>query len=93
MIIAVDYDGTLVTRGVPNRALISQLRHRQKTGDIVILWTCRERKSLQEAVAELRGFGLIPNYINCNCPQAIRMLGHDPRKIYADVYIDDKAKC
>lgn len=93
MIIAVDYDGTLVSNGVPNMPLISRLRSRQRQGDIVILWSCRGGKSLQEAVEMLHKFGLVPNYINCNCPQAIRMLGHDPRKIYADVYIDDRARC
>lgn len=91
MIIAVDFDGTLQLDGkTPNIALIQRLTTAQKKGNIVILWTCREGKRLSDAVAFLRSFGFMPNFINQNCPQAIKMLGHDPRKIYADIYIDDK---
>ena len=91
MIIAVDFDGTLQIGNEPNLALISKLRQEQRKGNIVILWTCREGRSLQKAVQFLRENGLVPNEINRNCPQAIRMFGHDPRKIYADIYIDNKA--
>lgn len=61
-------------------------------GDTVILWTCREGRRLAEAVAFLRNNGLVPNFVNANCPQGIRRMGHDSRKVYADVYIDDKAR-
>ena len=90
MIIAVDYDGTLFTNGTMNQNLVSRMAFEQKRGNIVILWTCREGKRLQQALKDLQRFGFAPNYVNCNCPQAIRMIGHDSRKIYADVYIDDK---
>lgn len=90
MIIAVDYDGTLFTNGAMNQNLVSRMAFEQKRGNIVILWTCREGKRLQQALKDLQRFGFAPNYVNCNCPQAIRMMGHDSRKIYADVYIDDK---
>lgn len=91
MIIAVDFDGTLQIGKQPNLDLISRLRQEQRKGNIVILWTCREGASLQKAVQFLRENGLMPNYINQNCPQACHMLGHDPRKIYADIYIDNRA--
>lgn len=90
MIIAVDFDGTLEEKGAPNYLLISELRARQARGDCIILWTCRTGKRLSEAVSFLRKSGLVPNYINQNAPQAVAMLGADPRKIYADVYVDDK---
>lgn len=90
MIIAVDFDGTMYVNKQLNKVLISRLQALQRKGDIVILWTCRENKSLQEAVTILRQNGFMPNYINCNCPQGIKKLGHDSRKIYADIYIDDK---
>jgi len=91
MIIAVDYDGTLESGGEMNVVLAERLKARQRCGDIVILWTFREGDSLRSALANLYQIGLIPNAVNENAPQAIRMLGRNPRKIYADVYIDDKA--
>ena len=88
-IIAVDFDGTLFN-GAPNMPLIFRLKAEQRRGNIVILWTCREGKGLQDAVAELRKVGFMPNYVNRNCPLGIKTMGYDTRKIFADVYIDDK---
>lgn len=91
MIIAVDFDGTLqFPDKSPNINLISRLNKEQKQGNTIILWTCREGKRLKEALLFLQKYGFRPNLINQNSPQAIAMLGHDPRKIYADIYIDDK---
>lgn len=90
MIIAVDFDGTLMINKQPNHGLIAMLQDRQMRGDIVILWTCRERESLCEAVRFLAANGFRPNYINQNAPQGIKQLGHDSRKVFADLYIDDK---
>lgn len=91
MIIAVDFDGTLqFADGKPNEELILRLKAEQRKRNTVILWTCREGKRLQEALLFLQKNGFKPNIVNQNSPQAIKMLGHDPRKIYADIYIDDK---
>lgn len=91
MIIAVDYDGTLERNGMMNRALISRLKAAQRNGDAVILWTCREGKSLMDALRALKSSGFVPNAVNENAPEGIRRLGYNSRKILADVYIDDKA--
>ena len=91
MIIAVDFDGTIMLPGGnPNAQLIQCLRASQRNGNIVILWSCRTGSRLADAVKFCQKNGLNPNYVNANAPQAIRMLGSDPRKIYADIYIDDK---
>ena len=91
MIIAVDFDHTLqLPDGKPNEVLISRLNTEQRKGNTIILWTCREGKRLNEALIFLQKNGFKPNLVNQNSPQAIAMLGHDPRKIYADIYIDDK---
>lgn len=91
MIIAVDFDGTLQLKdGSANTTLINRLKSNQARKDIVILWTCREGKTLIEALTFLKMNGFVPNLVNCNHIDSIRMLGHDSRKIYADVYIDDK---
>ena len=91
MIIAVDYDGTIFRDGKVNETLVSSLQAEQRKGSVIILWTCREGESLSEAVKTCALHGLRFNYINENCPAAISMLGRNPRKIFADVYIDDKA--
>ena len=88
----MDFDGTLQINKQPNFQLINALISEQRKGNIVILWTCREGKPLADAVAFLLESGFRPNFVNQNAPQAIRMLGHDSRKIYADIYIDDKVK-
>lgn len=90
MIIAVDYDGTLEINGKMNTALIERLQMQKSRGAVIILWSCREGKRLRDAVARMTKAGLRPDYVNCNCPQAVALLGHDSRKIYADVYLDDK---
>lgn len=90
MIIAVDFDGTLQIGNKANATLINSLKTSQRQGNTIILWTCREGKRLQEAVAFLNQNGFMPNYINCNSIEGIKMMGHDSRKVYADIYIDDK---
>lgn len=96
MIIAVDFDGTILLQNaageeVPNTGLIASLAKEQAKGNIVILWTCREGAMLEEAVRYCLRHGLRPNYVNCNTPEMIIKFGGDSRKIYADIYIDDKA--
>lgn len=88
-IIAVDYDGTLEVGGKMNQQLISRLKAEQMGGSVVILWTCRSGKRLQEAVNKLLNVGFKPNLVNANHPAGVRLMGHDSRKVYADVYIDD----
>ena len=91
MIIAVDFDGTLqFNDGNPNIALIQNLKIAQMQGNTCILWTCREGKSLQEALLFLKSNGFTPNLVNENHPANIKRLKYNPRKILADVYIDDK---
>lgn len=91
MIIAVDFDGTLKINESANVCLIQRLRRAQRQGDIIILWTCREGKSLAEALLFLQSYNFKPNYVNSNCPEAIMRTKCDSRKIFADVYIDDKS--
>lgn len=90
MIIAVDYDGTLEIDKEMNVRLINDLIRRQRQGDIIILWTCRQGKRLTEAINMLMWQGFRPNLVNENAPQSIAALGYNPRKVLADVYIDDK---
>lgn len=95
-IYAVDFDGTLCESiypgiGAPNMYLINHLIKRRKQGNKVILWTCRESERLQEAIDFCASFGLYFDAVNKNLPEIIEQRGHDSRKVYANVYIDDKA--
>ena len=94
MIIAVDFDGTLSYGdypgcGQPNIRLIEWLNNRQKQGDKIILWTCREDKALKDAVVWCRDWGLEFDAVNENLPEMIEKWGNDCRKIGCDFYIDD----
>lgn len=92
MIIAVDFDGTIqLPDKSPNMAIVRVLKNHRRAGNKIILWTCREGERLKEAVKYCTGLGLKFDAINYNLPEAIKMMGHDSRKIYADIYIDDKA--
>jgi 5S rRNA maturation endonuclease (ribonuclease M5) len=90
LIIAVDYDGTLEVNGKINERLISLLHQQKKRGAIIILWTCRSGERLQQALEKLANAGFMPDLVNRNAPQIIKRFGYDPRKVFADVYIDDK---
>jgi len=96
-IIAVDFDGTLCENkwpeiGRPNYALIAHLlREQHKNGARIILWTCRDGDMLVNAVKWCSGYGLHFDAVNDNVPEAIEKFGSNSRKIFADVYYDDKA--
>ena len=89
--VAVDFDGTIMIDGAPNRQLLARLRNMQRQGATIVLWTCRAGQRLHDAVRFCVQHGLKPNYVNCNPPDVIRRLGYDPRKVCADIYIDDKS--
>lgn len=96
-IIAVDFDGTLFTdeypeTGKPIWKVINYCKEQQRNGAILILWTCRNGNDLLEAVELCREVGLVFDYVNENTRENLaRFGGIDNRKIYADIYIDDKA--
>lgn len=97
-IIAVDFDGTLCSNkwpeiGRPNWKLINRLKAEQEKGAKIILWTCRTDRLLREAVGWCNiNCDLFFDAINENLPEIIEKFGGDCRKIFADVYIDNKAR-
>lgn len=100
MIIAVDFDGTIATDRFPNIGepvffAIECLRKFKEVGHKLILWTCREdspeRKYLTEAVEFCRSHGVEFDAINENTPDSPYNLLGKSRKVYADIYIDDKS--
>lgn len=103
--LAVDYDGTLFEGmypqlGEPKLDVIAKTKEFIEAGAEVALWTCREGKSLKEAVERCKEHGLEFIAINDNTPaqheynRVNGMHGIEAfaqRKIYADLYVDDKA--
>lgn len=97
-IIAVDFDGTLCEAAYPgigemNDDLIEALRLFQDAGARVILWTNRCGARLDDAVLACEMRGLEFDAVNANLPGMVRFFGSDTRKIFADIYIDDRAMC
>lgn len=104
-IVAVDYDGTLFTDSYPNRGepvlpVFEKVKEFQRAGAEVILWTCREAGTLQEAIDRCREQGLQFDAINDNATShaeyvayVLKTAGHTfaHRKIYANIYVDDKS--
>lgn len=97
MIIAVDFDGTLVQDKFPEIGEAFTLRMRcvkllRKHGHKVILWTCRTGKHLEDAVEFCKKHGVEFDAVNCNLPEVQEKWGGDTRKVYCDYYIDDKGR-
>ena len=95
-IIAVDFDGTLCEDrwpliGAPNKELLEYLITQQQLGDKIILWTCRVNTELYNAVRWCAEQGLVFDKVNANIDEHVLKYGCDTRKIYADIYIDDRA--
>ena len=96
MIIAVDFDGTIVEHKYPaiGRELpfaIETLRKLQSERHKLILWTVREGVLLEEALAFCRERGLEFYAVNRDYPEEERdRNNHFSRKLKADVFIDDR---
>jgi hypothetical protein len=95
-IIAIDFDGTLVKDqfpeiGEPNEPLIEQAKIWKQQGAKLVLWTCRDNERLWKAVVFCEKLGLHFDAVNRNIDEVQELYGGDTRKVFADIYIDDKA--
>lgn len=95
MIIAVDFDGTIVEHMYPiigkeklNAIFFLKRIKFEYPETQYILWTCREGKELQEAVNWCKHRGVEFDAVNTNIVDFDGKLAKS--KIYADIYIDDK---
>lgn len=92
--IAVDFDGTIVEHDYPRigREMLfafDTLRALQNKGHRLILWTIREGRLLEEAVAYCRSRGIEFYAVNRSFPEEV--LGPQiSRKVLADIFIDDR---
>jgi hydroxymethylpyrimidine pyrophosphatase-like HAD family hydrolase len=94
MIIAVDFDGTIVEHQYPaigktKLFAFETLKALQKKNHSLILWTFRSGKFLDEAVEFCKKNGVEFYAVNRNYPEEV----FDPsvsRKVNAEVFIDDR---
>jgi hydroxymethylpyrimidine pyrophosphatase-like HAD family hydrolase len=94
MIIAVDFDGTIVEHRYPDIGkeipdAFRVLKKLKSEGHILILWTYRSGDELKRAVKYCKRNGLEFYAINNNSSDEEFDLTYS-RKIYADLYIDDR---
>jgi len=95
MIIAVDFDGTVVEHRYPEIGktilfAFETLKALQEKNHRLIMWTYRSGKELDEAVEFCKENGIEFYAINKNYPEEEYVEGEISRKINADIYIDDK---
>lgn len=95
MIIAVDFDGTIVTHEYPKigkeipfaidtlKRIQNDFQHR------LVLWTVREGAELEAAVEYCRSKGLEFYAVNNNYPEENDSI-QEARKLAADLFIDDR---
>lgn len=97
MTIAVDFDGTIVEHRYPHIGkeipfAISTLKKLQAEHHLLILWSVREGRLLEEAVSFCRERGLEFYAVNANHPEeeADNNATSPCRKLRADLFIDDR---
>lgn len=95
MIIAVDFDGVLNSApypetGAPIAGARDAMCRLKADGHHLIIWTCREGASQKVAKEWLRRWAIPYDAINANHPSNVALYNNDCRKIYADLYIDDR---
>lgn len=97
MIIAVDFDGTIVEHKYPaigkeKPFALDTLKQLASEGNKLILWTSRSGKELEEAVEFCRQGGVEFYAVNSSVPEGalFKKEGAGSVKVIADVYIDDR---
>lgn len=95
-VIAVDFDGCLCTEawpqvGTPNWDIINAAKQEKKKGAALVLWTLREGKYLEDALAACKAWGLEFDAVNDTIQSWKDAYGNNPRKVGATEYWDDRA--
>jgi hypothetical protein len=96
MVIAIDFDGTIVEHEYPKIGreipfAVETLKMLQKDHHKLILWSVREGKLLDEAVAWCKERGLEFYAVNRDYPEeTMDNNQHWSRKLKVDMFIDDR---
>ncbi|WMI64322.1 hydrolase [Aestuariibaculum sp. YM273] len=94
LIIAVDFDGTIVEDAYPNIGkpmlfAFETLKMLQNKGHRLILWTYRHGSKLDDAVNFCKDHGVTFYAVNKSYPEE-EFNNASSRKIHADLFIDDR---
>lgn len=94
-IAAIDFDGTLVDDcfpgiGLKNEAVFIYVGMLKAMGYKLILWSCRDGEALDAAVNFCKLNGLVFDAVNDNIEEVKMLFNNNTRKVYADIYLDDK---
>ena len=94
-IIAVDFDGTIVKNKWPeigeiNEHVVKEMRREDEQGSVIILWTCRTGKELEEAIKFCYENDIPIDYANEDCNWVKENFGDNGVKVFATEYWDDK---
>jgi len=97
MVIAVDFDGTIVEHKYPEIGklkpfAVETLNDLAAEGNKIILFTSRSGKLLDDAVEFCKSKGIEFYAVNSNYPDGALFTGREEKspKVIADVYIDDR---
>lgn len=95
MVIAIDFDGTIVEHRYPEIGKeipfsVETLKMLQQDRHKLILWTVREGHLLDEAVQWCKERGLEFYAVNRDYPEETREDRGFSRKLKADMFIDDR---
>lgn len=95
-VIAVDFDGVINmaeypnVQEEPNADAYNTLTDARAHGCQIILYTCREGKALLDAINHCLRWGYPISRVNDNTPPNIEKYGGNSRKVFADIYIDER---
>jgi hypothetical protein len=97
LVLAIDFDGTIVFNDYPHIGLLKP-NVKDVINDLydnhnceILIWTCRENIYLEEAKNFLIENNIKFHQINKNSDYVLNLWNDcDCRKIFADLYIDDK---
>jgi len=95
MIIAIDFDGTIVQNKYPEIGMLQpysvKVINKLYDEHYIIIWTSRSGDMLLNAINFLLEKGIKFHRVNASNPQNIEIYGgQDTRKIFANTYIDDR---
>lgn len=96
VMVAVDFDNTISSSDsypeiAPLRSGAKRVIHGLiERGCCILIFTCREEQSAEDAKRFLKDNGIAYMHFNQNCHERTRYWSADCRKIGADIYIDDK---
>jgi hydroxymethylpyrimidine pyrophosphatase-like HAD family hydrolase len=96
--LAIDFDGTIVEMDFPEIGALKPfaketLEVLKQEGHNIIIWTCRYGDKEKQVKKFLADNEIPYDTINDHIPQNVKDLRHlhpDTRKVFADIYIDDR---